>query len=80
MRDDSKDVRAVKMTREQADKIMREICSIQRNNVAALRAIDRKRSWSPAVKAMASADRRVRQETLSMLAALLGETFNLGGY
>ena len=71
---------AIKMTRAEAERFMRAIDKSLKSATFQCGAINRKKTWTPAQKAMECAPYRQQMQDLGQLRALIGTYFNLGGY
>lgn len=77
---DTTQTASVTMTRQQAQNYMKAMDAARKAAVATIASVKRRRSWSPAVRAMTIADYSLRVDTLAELQRKIGEAFNLGGY
>ena len=68
------------MTREQAAELMDVLNEHRALLVEQIKAIRRKRSWSPAARAMAEAERFVKLDKIKAQQERIGTEFNLGGW
>jgi len=67
-------------TKQEADNYARLLNKVREQQVSQLRAIDRKRSWSPAQKAMAKADATMIHKAVSELREAICMAHGIGGY
>jgi hypothetical protein len=70
----------VVMTRKEAEAFMKAIDASRKSATFQIDAIQRKRTWSPAERAMACVPYMETNEALVKLRALIGTRFNLGGH
>ena len=73
------ELRSVKMTRAEAEKIFSALLQAREGTVLVIKAIDRKK-YRASEKAMMKAPYYERLEGLELASKMIGEAFNLGGY